>query len=64
MKNMNRINKFLETFWLVVSIVSIILVVYVYGTIGPDENWVLLLLPVISIAMYIFRRRMAKRYKS
>lgn len=62
MNNMNKINKFLEIFWLVISIISIILVVYVYSTIGPDDNWVLLLLPVITIAMYVFRRRMSKRY--
>jgi hypothetical protein len=62
MKNMNKINKFLEIFWLVISIVSIILVVYVYSSIGPDGNWALLLLPVITITMYFFRRRMAKRY--
>jgi len=62
MKNMKRLNSFLEKFWLLISIVSTVLVVYVYSTAGPDENYVLLLLPVISIAMYVFRRRMSKRY--
>ena len=60
---MSKMNKFLELFWLIMSIVSIILVVYVYASIGPEENWILMLLPVITIAMYIFRRNMAKRYK-
>ena len=60
---MNKMNKFLELFWLVMSIVSIGLVVYVYSSIGTDGNLMLMLLPVITIAMYVFRRKMAQRYK-
>ena len=63
MSNMNKMNKFLEIFWLVMSIVSIILVVYVYSSIGTDGNLLLMLLPVITIAMYVFRRKMAQRFK-
>lgn len=63
MNNMNKMNRFLELFWLIMSIVSIILVVYVYASIGPEGNWILMLLPVITVAMYVFRRSMAKRYK-
>jgi len=63
MNNMNKLNRFLEVFWLIMSVVSIILVVYVYASIGPEGNWMLMLLPVITIAMYVFRRSMAKRYK-
>jgi hypothetical protein len=60
---MNKLNRFLEVFWLIMSVVSIILVVYVYASIGPEGNWMLMLLPIITIAMYVFRRSMAKRYK-
>jgi len=63
MKNMQRINKFLEIFWLVVSIVSVTLIVYVYSSIGIDDNMILLFFPVISVGMYVFRRHMSKRYK-
>lgn len=62
MKNMKRLNSFLEKFWLVISIVSVALVVYVYTSVGPDENYILMLLPIISISMYVFRKRMSKRY--
>jgi len=61
MKNMNRLNKFLEVFWLIISIVSIVLVVYVYSSIGIEDNLILLFFPVIAIAMYVFRKRMSKR---
>jgi len=58
---MKKMNKFLEYFWLVISIVSLILVVYVYSAIGTEGNWVLIFLPVIAVGMYVFRRRMSKR---
>ena len=61
MKNMNKLNKFLEIFWLVISIVSIILVVYVYSNIGIEDNLILMFFPVVAIAMYVFRKRMSKR---
>ena len=60
---MKKMNKFLEYFWLVVSVLSFILVVYVYATIGIEGNWVLVLLPVISAGMYVFRKRMSKRFE-
>jgi hypothetical protein len=60
---MNRMNRFLEIFWLVVSIISIILVIYVISTLGYKGNEILIILPGITIAMYVFRRSMAKRYK-
>lgn len=54
-------NKFLEYFWLVISIVSVILVVYVYSAIGTEDNMILILLPIISIAMYVYRRGLSKK---
>lgn len=63
MNNMQRLNKFLEIFWLVVSIVSIILLVYVYTNIGFEDNLILLFFPIISVGMYVLRRSMSKRYK-
>jgi hypothetical protein len=60
---MNRINKFLEVFWLVISIISIIAVIYVYTKIGKEDNFIILFFPVISVAMFIFRRYMSKRYR-
>ena len=57
---MKKMNKFLEYFWLVISVVSIILVIYVYSTIGTQDNLILILLPVISVAMYVYRRRASK----
>lgn len=57
---MKKMNKFLEYFWLVISVVSIILVIYVYSTIGTQDNLILILLPVISVAMYVYRRRVSK----
>jgi UPF0716 family protein affecting phage T7 exclusion len=61
---MKKMNKFLEYFWLVASIVSLILVVYVYSTIGTEGNWVLIFLPVISIGMYVFRKKMSKKFEN
>lgn len=58
---MNRLNKFLEVFWLIISIVSIGLVVYVYSSIGIEDNLILMFFPVIAIGMYVFRKRMSKR---
>jgi len=60
---MKKMNKFLEYFWLAASVLSFILVVYVYSAIGTEGNWVLILLPVISVGMYVFRKRMSKRFK-
>lgn len=57
-----KMNKFLEYFWLVVSIVSLILVVYVFSTIGTEDNLILIFMPVISVAMYVFRRNMSKKF--
>lgn len=63
MNNMNRLNKFLKSFWLIVSILSIILVAYVYFNIGFENNLTILFLPIISIAMYIYRRIMYAKFK-
>ncbi len=63
MKNNQKLNSFLEKFWLIVSIVSVILVIYVYSTLGAQDDYVLLAMPVISIAMYVIRRRLSKKYK-
>lgn len=59
---MKKMNKFLEYFWLVVSIFSVILVVYVYSTAGTENNLVLILLPVIAVGMYVFRRKMSQKF--
>ena len=59
---MKKMNKFLEYFWLIVSIVSVLLVVYVYSAIGSKDNMILILLPVISVAMYIYRRKLSKKF--
>jgi uncharacterized membrane protein len=63
MNNMNRLNKFLKSFWLIVSILSIILVSYVYINLGFENNLTLLFLPLISIGMYIYRRVMYSKFK-
>jgi len=60
---MNRINKFLEMFWLVVSILSLVFVVIYYIYYGTENNLILILLPIISIAMYVFRRSMYSKFK-
>ncbi len=60
---MKKMNKFLEYFWLVVSILSVILVVYVFTALGMEDNMILILLPVISVGMYVYRRRMSKILK-
>jgi len=57
---MKKMNKFLEYFWLVISIVSVILVIYVYTAIGTEDNMILILLPVIAVAMYVYRRKISK----
>ncbi|RLD26143.1 MAG: hypothetical protein DRI54_03455 [Bacteroidetes bacterium] len=57
---MKKMNKFLEYFWLVISVVSVILVTYVYTAIGTKDNMILILLPVIAIAMYVYRRKVSK----
>ena len=59
---MKKMNKFLEYFWLFISVVSVILVVYVYSAIGTEDNMILILLPVISVAMYIYRRGLSKKF--
>ena len=60
---MNRLNKFLKTFWLIVSVLSIILITYVYLNLGFENNLTLLFLPLISIAMYIYRRIIYSKFK-
>ena len=60
---MERMNKFLEIFWLVISIISVILVVYVYSAIGYEDNLILIFFPVIAVGMYVFRRKMRKRFE-
>ena len=60
---MKKLNKFLEIFWLVVSIITILIVVYVYAKIGIKDNLVLLLLPVISVGMFVFRRSLREKFE-
>jgi c-di-AMP phosphodiesterase-like protein len=60
---MKKMNKFLEYFWLVASVLSLILVIYVYSTIGTEGNWILIFFPVIAIGMYVFRKRMSKKFE-
>lgn len=57
---MKKMNKFLEYFWLVISIISVLLVIYVYTSIGTKDNLILILLPVIAVAMYVYRRKISK----
>ena len=63
MNSMDRVNKFLEKFWLVVSILSLFFVVIYYIYFGIKNNLILVLLPVISIVMYFFRRSMYSKFK-
>ncbi len=63
MNSMNRINKFLEMFWLIVSILSVVFVVIYYIYYGTENNLILILLPIISITMYVFRRSMYSKFK-
>jgi c-di-AMP phosphodiesterase-like protein len=58
---MKKMNAFLVYFWLILSVISIAIVIYFFATEGIKDNLLLLLLPVISIAMYVFRRNMRKR---
>jgi hypothetical protein len=57
---MKKMNKFLEYFWLVISVISVILIVYVYSALGTEDNLILILFPVIAVAMYVYRRRISK----
>jgi hypothetical protein len=59
---MRKVNRALEIFWLVITILTIGLTIYFYATEGVDSstNWYFLF-PCLAAAMYIVRRSLRKR---
>ena len=59
---MQKMNRFLELFWLVITILTIGLTIYFYATEGanPATNWYFLF-PCLAAAMYLVRRGLRKR---
>jgi hypothetical protein len=54
---MNNYLKISENIWLVISILTVLIVGYFLATEGFDNgNYKLLFLPLVSGAMYMFRR--------
>jgi hypothetical protein len=54
---MNNYLKISENIWLVISILTVLIVGYFLATEGFDKgNYKLLFLPLVSGAMYMFRR--------
>lgn len=54
-------NKIMETFWLAMSIVLILVVIYMIIVDGWTKNGIYLVFPIISFTMWIARRFMRRR---
>ena len=61
MKNLNKINRMMEWFWLVVAIVSFVGVTVFACLGGETEGGVLFAFPCLAFLMYFFRRMFRKK---
>jgi len=59
-----RVNKFLEYFWLAISGVSAILAGWFIYNEGYDEAKWYLLFPLLALAMYFMRRGLRKKFEA
>ena len=60
---LGKVYKFLENFWLVVAIISVILTIYIVIVSGITEAKFYILLPVIATSIWFMRRRLRKSYQ-
>lgn len=58
---MKKYNRFMEMFWLVISVMSAIGVVYFYFFEGLNEHPIILFVPFTAFILFIIRRWFRKR---
>lgn len=58
-----KVYGFLEKFWLVVSILSLMLTIYIVADDGFAFGKFYFLLPAMAFTIYIIRRRLRKSYE-
>lgn len=61
---MKKYNRFMELFWLAVSIVSAVGVVYFYFIEGADDHPIILSMPFMAFFLFIIRRWFRKRIEN
>lgn len=58
---MKKYHRFMEHFWMAVAIGSALYCIFIMSTQGVEENWQLLVFPLMAGAMYVVRNNMRKR---
>lgn len=58
---MEKMNRFLEVFWLSLAIISMLMAIYLVMTDGYEKNKFMLMLPLLPAAMWIMRRSLRIR---
>jgi hypothetical protein len=60
---LEKTNRYLELFWLVITIFSIGLTIFTIVSDGWEYGKWYFLFPLLALGMYIFRRSFRKRYE-
>ncbi len=58
---MKRYNRFMEVFWLAVSVMSAAGVIYFYFVEGNDDHPIILSVPFMAFILFVIRRWFRKR---
>lgn len=61
---MKKYNRFMELFWLAVSVISAVGVFYFYFIKGANEHPIILSMPFMAFFLFIIRRWFRKRIES
>jgi FtsH-binding integral membrane protein len=62
-KDLGKVYKFMERFWLIIAVASTIASTYIVITDGFDKSKIYIALPVIAFAYWFMRRRIRKSYE-
>ena len=58
---MKALSKFLEVFWLLLGVATLVFVFYLVNQQGFEDSKVYFLFPVIAFSMFFFRRFMRRK---
>jgi FtsH-binding integral membrane protein len=62
-KDLGKVYKFMERFWLIIAVASTIASTYIVITDGFDKSKIYIALPVIAFVYWFMRRRIRKSYE-
>lgn len=58
---MEKMNRFLEIFWAILAVITMVMAIYLVMTDGYEKNKYMLMLPLLPAAMWIMRRSLRVR---